>query len=88
MRKPINLAIVIEGGVVSAIVSDDVGHFEAVRVMVIDYDVEGSDAADNPRIFDVIQGDGSQSRAWASDWELDVAAIDLRALATALDARE
>lgn len=51
------LAIVVEGGLVQSVISDAA---ESLDVLLIDYDVEGSDESD---VHDVPQDDGSLSRA-------------------------
>lgn len=83
------LAIVIEGGCISAIVSDLPEMFRSVDVMVIDYDTDGS--SDDDDVIDVQQFTGATEfeteRAHVTDWPVDRAKIDLAAVAAALDAR-
>lgn len=75
---PATLAIVIEGGMISAIVSDRPELFADVEVLVIDYDADG---------FEVPQSDGTKEDAHVEPWPVDCAKIDLAAVAAALDAR-
>ncbi|MES1934757.1 MULTISPECIES: hypothetical protein [Salinisphaera] len=70
---PPMLAIVMEGGLVQAVVSD---RSEAIRVNVwiIDYDTDG---ADDDELSEVPQGDGSFCDAVVDHRYLTEAAIDL-----------
>lgn len=70
------LAIIIEGGMVSDIVSNRPEFFADVDVLTIDYDGDG---------MAVRQRDGTFSQAEVSDCPVDRAAIDLPALSAALD---
>lgn len=71
--KPI-LSVVIEGGIVQAVISNDPDRFPIDEVVVIDYDTEGADAAD---IYDVPQPDGSTVQAFASITVFEKSGIDL-----------
>ena len=70
---PPTLAIVIEGGLVQAVVTD---RPEAIRVNVriIDYDTDG---ASDDELSEVPQGDGSFCDAVVDHRDLTEAAIDL-----------
>lgn len=55
------VAVVLEGGIVQAVVADRLGEIE---VVVIDYDADGCDESEIARIT---QPDGSTSDAWVYD---------------------
>lgn len=76
---PPTLAIVLEGGLVQAVVSD---RPDAIRmnVRVIDYDTDG---ADDDRLSEVPQGDGSVCYAFVEHHDLTEAGIDLDRIANA-----
>jgi hypothetical protein len=69
------LYIVIEGGCVQSVCSDDPAAFAGVEVVVIDYDTEGADAAD---ITPVCQGDGTSEPAIVGRWGVDAATVEVR----------
>lgn len=83
------LAIVIEGGCISDIVSNRPELFANVDVLTIDYDVEG---IEEDRLIAILQPSGGaefpSEDAFVRDQSVDRAKIDLAAVATALDARE
>ena len=72
LTKP-RLAVVLEGGVVQAVASDNPACCDAV---VIDYD----DSCDEDKVTPVVQSDGSTSLAWVYDATPQASAIDLDAL--------
>lgn len=76
-RPQPTLAIVCEGGLVQDIVSDQPGRFLGIKVMVIDYDVEG---ADLDRLSAVSQHDGTDADAYVTKWEVSRAEIGLDAI--------
>lgn len=70
----ITVAVVVEGGVISAIVSDKPGLLRQVRFIAIDYDIEGADSRD----LRVVQQDNlTTARAYVRDVELDAATINI-----------
>lgn len=77
------LGIVLDGGLVQAVISDSPRFFACCRVLIVDYDVE--DAADE-RLHEVrdVRTRRSQ-RAAVRVAEIEPATIDLAALANALD---
>ncbi len=70
-NKP-TLAIVLEGGLVQSVISDDPDSFD--RVIVIDYDTDGCDYAD---LTNVPQSDRTETDAYVSDWTGCVAKPDI-----------
>lgn len=72
--KPPRLAVVLEGGIIHAVVSDNAVD---MAVAVIDYDIEG--AADD-ELSSVPQGDGTCVDAVVGCWNAAPAAIDLDAV--------
>ena len=61
------LAIIVEGGVVQAIISDDPKALAAAidDILLVDYDTDG---ADDNETTPVDQGDGTTARAFVSRW--------------------
>lgn len=82
--KP-TIAIVVEGGMVSAVVTDRPGLFADVQCLVIDYDTDG---ADETALTNVPQSDGTISQAYAGGQLIERAEIDLAAVIKQLDAPE
>lgn len=80
------LAIVIEGGMISAIVSDRPALFADIEVLVIDYDTDNTEGSD--AFVAVPQSDGTKEDAHVEPWPVDRAKIDLAAVTAALDARD
>ncbi len=72
--KPPRLAVVLEVGIVHAVVSDNAVD---LAVAVIDYDIEG---ADDDELSSVPQGDGTCVDAVVGCWNATPAAIDLDAV--------
>ena len=62
MSEPVKLVIVMEGGMLTAVLGCGV----PVRVAVIDYD---ADQGDDDDAIDIAQGDGTTERAWVSIWQ-------------------
>lgn len=58
---PMRLCVVIEGGLVQTVLSDDPRASSAVDVMVVDYETDGAADAE---VCHVLQGDGSYSEAF------------------------
>lgn len=81
-KRP-KVAIVLEGGIVQAIVSDQPEQVD-VDFTVIDYDTDGVDEAE---LVAVPQSDGYLSQALAYDPGFGCADIDLDATAAGLDER-
>ncbi len=75
------LGIVLQGGIVQAIVSDQPELMADWKVMVIDYDTESTQDED---LVSVPQSDGSDSKAWAYLDSVTQTAIDLKAVCEAL----
>ena len=71
--KPI-LSVIIEGGIVQALISNDPARFPIDEVVIIDYDTEGADTAD---IYDVPQSDRSTVQAYVSITVFGKSGIDL-----------
>ena len=72
--KPPRLAVVLEGGIVHAVVSDNAVD---LAVAVIDYDIEG---AGDDELSPVPQGDGTSVDAVVACWNATPATIDLDAV--------
>lgn len=72
-----HLGIILQGGIVQAIVSDQSERLEDWKVMVIDYDTESTPEED---LINVPQGDGSDSKAWVYLDSVNPPAIDLKAV--------
>jgi len=69
------LAIIVEGGMISAIVTNDEGARVAFAdVIVIDYDTDGAAEDD---VIGIPQSDGSISKGYVAEWEIDPAQIGL-----------
>ena len=68
------LAVVLEGGVVQCITSDQPEAFAGVKVLTIDYDTEGGD---NDRLSLVRQSDGEEVEAFVNEEFVTKAEIDL-----------
>ena len=69
--KPEGIIIVLEGGLVSAVVSHNRDHV-GTKFTVIDYDCEGADVSE---IYEVGQADGSFADATTWDGIVDQASI-------------
>lgn len=72
-----SLAIIIEGGMVQAVVSTNPALLDHIDVMVIDYDTDGADMAD---VSIVPQNDGSTAPAHVKVHQVEHASINLNAL--------
>ncbi len=75
------LGIILQGGIVQAIVSDQPELMADWKVMVIDYDTESTPDED---LVNVPQSDGSDSKAWAYLDSVTQTAIGLKAVCEAL----
>jgi len=75
------LGIILQGGIVQAIVSDQPELMADWKVMVIDYDTESTPDED---LVNVPQSDGSDSKAWAYLDSVTQTAIGLQAVREAL----
>lgn len=69
---PAYLAVVMEGGLVQAVVSNTA--LPDLNVLVIDYDTEGSNPENQ---VSVPQADGSSATAWSCCYDIEAATIDL-----------
>jgi hypothetical protein len=70
------LAIVLEGGLIQSIITDDAAlaaRLNAERILCIDYDTEGSDPAD---LTPVHQDDGGIASAYVVEREVELATIN------------
>ncbi|HUL13007.1 MAG TPA: hypothetical protein VLU73_12675 [Methylococcaceae bacterium] len=74
-KRPIYLAVVMEGGLVQSIVSNTA--IQDLDVLVIDYDTYDSTSRD---LVSVPQADGSSAKAWSSFYAIEAATIDLAAV--------
>jgi hypothetical protein len=80
-RPAASLGVVLQGGIVQAIVSDQPESMTDWKVMVIDYDTESTP---DEELVGVPQSDGSDTKAWAYLDSVTQTAIDLMAVYTAL----
>lgn len=74
--SPVNLAIVLDGGLVQAVVSDNPSAFMGVKSVVIDYDTDSPDP-DDECLGLVLQQDSSTVPAYMRGITIDQATIDL-----------
>jgi len=74
--SPINLAIVLDGGLVQAVVTDAPEAFKGVNTMIIDYDTDCPDQDDEP-LGIIPQGDGKLVSAYICATSIEKAGIDL-----------
>lgn len=81
------VAIVIEGGMISDVVTNRPELFAGVELLSIDYDTDGNYDTHTGDCVDVPQSDGSSVPAAVSEWPWDRAKIDLAAVSAALDAK-
>jgi hypothetical protein len=72
--RPARLAVVIDGGIVQAVVSD---HPFCIEVAIVDYDTEGAGC---DKLTPVQQGDGTCVDAVVACWKASPPAIDLDAV--------
>lgn len=79
------LAIVIEGGVISAVVTDS-DRFEGCKVLVIDYDVEGADPDDVVAIFQTQWGRMADAHARVA--KIERATIELQHVVEGMQVRD
>jgi hypothetical protein len=75
------LGIVLQGGIIQSIVSDQPEVMADWKVMVIDYDTESTPDED---LVSVPQSDGSESKAWSYLDSVTQTAINLQAVYAAL----
>lgn len=74
--SPINLAIVLDGGLVQAVVTDSPEAFKGINTMIIDYDTDGP-FVENDSLGIVPQGDGNLKTAYIYATSIENAGIDL-----------
>lgn len=67
------LAVILEGGLVQCIISDNPDYYKDQSVLVIDYDVSDDNTIAVP------QGNGHETDAYVSELDVSQAAIDLKA---------
>lgn len=79
------LAVVMEGGVIQAIVSDIPERFKDIAAIVIDYDTDGASKED---LVDVPQPDGTMAVAYVCGIEVHSASIGLDQVKMNLDGKE
>lgn len=79
------LAVVMEGGVIQAIVSHHPERFKDIDAMVIDYDTDGASKED---LVDVPQPDGTVAVAYVCGIEVHSASIGLDQVKKNLDGKE
>jgi hypothetical protein len=79
MDKLKTVAIIIEGGLVQDIVSDDPAMFRDVDFLVIDYDTEGAEPED---VYDLAQPSGGTATAFVGWRGVTRARIDLDQIKT------
>ena len=72
--RPLRLAVVIDGGIVQAVVSD---HPFCIEVAIVDYDTEGAGC---DKLTPVPQGDGTCVDAVVGRWKPSPPAIGLDAV--------
>lgn len=70
------LAVVLDGGIVQSVCTDQPGYFAGVRTVVVDYDVDQPDEEDE-RLGVVPQEDGSLADAYMQEIEIGKAEIEL-----------
>jgi len=76
--SPINLAIVLDGGLVQAVVTDAPEAFKGVNTMIIDYDTDYLEK-DDERLGIVPQGVGTLKSAYIWSTSVEQSGIDLGA---------
>jgi hypothetical protein len=79
--KP-KLAIVLEGGLVQCVVSDQPEMFAGLEVLTIDYDTDG---ADDDEISTVPQADGTEEEAIVGWHDITQATTDLMGIKPLVD---
>lgn len=80
-QKPRRIVVALEGGLVTAIVTD-CPELKGIDVFVVDYDTEGCDPDE---LVSIVQGDGSSVDARAYADGIETARIDVDALEDAID---
>ena len=74
MSKNPTLIIVLQGGLVQDVVSDNPAFFDKVNITVIDYDTDNAEADDT---VEVEQEDGSYGEAFVSERSVSQATIPI-----------
>jgi hypothetical protein len=77
INQPINLAVILDGGIVQAVVTDTPEAFKGVNTMIIDYDIESTDDS----LGLVPQGGDELKTAYIQQSYIDNAGIDLKRVA-------
>lgn len=75
-NTPVNLAIVLDGGLVQAVVTDNPAVLKGVNTMIIDYDTDCLDQ-DDECLGLVLQQDESLANAYMRGISIDPATVDL-----------
>lgn len=71
-ENPIKIAVILEGGVVQAVVTKDPALTKNIEIVIIDYDVQGEDASSS-----VPQGNGEMTDAWVYEFVPSKSEIDI-----------
>lgn len=79
------LCIVLEGGMVQSVVTNDLNALSDLQIMVIDYDTDGADDRD---LIQVRQQDGKMAEAYGHHDTLEQSGIDLGEVAAAIDEKD
>jgi hypothetical protein len=77
-ETPAELLVIVDGGVIQGVVSDHPDNFHNVKIRVVDYEVEYTDA-DADEYVDVIQADRSIKKAIVGDYPVGQATIKIAA---------
>lgn len=70
-KQPIQIAIFMEGGIVTAVLTDASQASIPLNVTIVDYDVEGSDDGDDERVRAIRQDDGSFEEAYVMEVDVE-----------------
>jgi len=76
-QQPTTLAIVLEGGLVQAVTTDNLDAFKGINTVIIDYDTKSLDDEDDETLGLVLQGDGTTATAYIRATSIDQATVDL-----------
>jgi len=76
LQQPTILAIVLDGGLVKAVTTDNPDALKGINTVIIDYDVDNPDA-DDEKLGLVLQADGSTTPAYIRATSIDQATVDL-----------
>ena len=76
-RKPLRIAIVMEGGVVTAAVTDSLEALPPIELAVVEYDPDGFEHYAPSDVTHITQPDGRKAKAVISHPWIEPARIDL-----------